>query len=238
MNMGKQANYYPSESIGHTVSLRKRLLAWLSEWRWMDEDESTEEGGGEGKAWSLALLVLLIVTAYSLVYLSLFWQGFSEESAFASGDAKFVYRPYYSSRSVLWEPLIGGGFPVMADPQVMNFYPLAVGFRAISNSWPWFVMCAYVLASSFTLGYVYRLTKKRYCKLCWGTGFWPGGFHDFPFGSHFHYSFVLLVAIDGLVCRRAETPCRCVMGCIARILGRMLYSRGASSNCFLLSEHG
>ena len=63
-------------------------------------------------------------------------------------DIALLYFPaLYGSRS-LWDPLLFGGFPRLADPQAQLWYPLAwpVSFSRLPELWNAYFLSAYVLA--------------------------------------------------------------------------------------------
>jgi hypothetical protein len=91
-------------------------------------------------------------------------------------DAAFFYYPHYNSPLRLWDPLLMTGYPAMADPQMMNWYPLALLLRWIPGSWNAFVVLAYVLASWFMYAFVRRLTGRNFAGLVSGLIFGLCGF--------------------------------------------------------------
>jgi len=99
-----------------------------------------------------------VVSAFIVLYGAFFAPVLLGGKLLAPGDASNLSLPHlYSSRGP-WSSLIYSGFPVMADPQNLTWYPPASLFSLLPGCWNGFVLAAYVLASSFTYGYVYRLT--------------------------------------------------------------------------------
>ena len=75
-------------------------------------------------------------------------------------DGVFFYYPHYQAPVRLWDPLLMTGYPAMADPQLMSWYPPALLLRWIPGSWNAFVMLAYILASWFLYLFVRQVTGK------------------------------------------------------------------------------
>lgn len=94
----------------------------------------------------------------------------------APGDGVSLFLPNFYSRKSLWDSLLFGGFPMVGDPQVMRWYPPALFFSLIPGSWNVYIISAYVLAGSFTYGYVYTLTKSRLSALVSGIVYGMSGF--------------------------------------------------------------
>lgn len=93
----------------------------------------------------------------------------------APGDGFMFYFPNFYLGRAFWDPMVQGGFPVSADPQSMTWYPLLMLFSSL-NSWNGFVLSAYVLASSFTFGYVYSITRSRLAASFSGIAYGLSGF--------------------------------------------------------------
>lgn len=116
-----------------------------------------------------------------LFYLGLFVVFFSpvilQGRLLAIGaDALYNFLPNLYSPKVLWDPLLFAGFPMMADPESMTWYPPA--FLLSWSLWTWnlFVLGAYVAACSFTYGYVYALNRSWLAALFSGTVYGLSGF--------------------------------------------------------------
>jgi len=117
------------------------------------------------------------VLFYSLLYLIFFSPAILRGTLLAVGvDAQNLYLPNFYSQKVTWDILLFGGFPMMADPQVMTWYPPAFILSLLPGTWNLFVIFAYVAASSFTYGYVHRLTGSRIAGLLSGIVYGMSGF--------------------------------------------------------------
>ena len=86
-----------------------------------------------------------------------------------------LYLHFYSVRT-LWTDSLLSGFPVAANPIVQTWYPISLLFSLIPNSWNWFVVSAYVLASCFSYGYVYTLTNSNLAATIGGIIYGMSGF--------------------------------------------------------------
>jgi hypothetical protein len=117
-----------------------------------------------------------IVAFFAALYVAFFAPVLFSDRLLAPGDACFVSYPHFYTGRALWSPYIFAGFPVMGDPQTMMWYPPALLFSLVPNSWNAFVISAYVLASSFAYGYVNRLTGSRFAGLLGGIVFGMSGF--------------------------------------------------------------
>ena len=100
----------------------------------------------------------------------------------APGDGLVFYYPHYHSPVQLWDPLLMTGYPAMADPQLMNWYPLALLFRLIPGSWNAFVVLAYILASWFMYLFVRQVTGRDFAGLVSGLIFGLCGFMNAHLG--------------------------------------------------------
>lgn len=124
----------------------------------------------------LLIPALAILAFFTSLYVAFFAPVLFTDRLLAPGDACFVSYPHFYTGRALWSPYIFGGFPVMGDPQTMMWYPPALLFSLIPNSWNAFVISAYVLASSFAYGYVSRLTGSRFAGLIGGIVYGMSGF--------------------------------------------------------------
>jgi hypothetical protein len=97
-------------------------------------------------------------------------------------DATLFYYPHYHSPIRLWDPLLMTGYPSMADPQLMNWYPPALLLRLIPGSWNAFVMLGYFLASWFLYLFVRQATGKDFAGLMSGLIFGLCGFMNAHLG--------------------------------------------------------
>lgn len=76
----------------------------------------------------------------------------------------------------LWTNFVWGGFPAAADPQWESWYPLSRFCSLLPHGFNVFMVSAYVLAASFTYGYVFTLTGSRLAGLIGGIAFGMSGF--------------------------------------------------------------
>jgi Bacterial membrane protein YfhO len=104
---------------------------------------------------------LLVVLFYSLLFTLFFSPVLFTGSLLAPGDGLLYHVAYFESKKVFWDTLLGGGFPMTADPQVMAWYPPSLILSWLPGAWNIFVLSAYVMASCFTYGYVYALTNSK-----------------------------------------------------------------------------
>lgn len=112
----------------------------------------------QASSWRHAVFV---VVAFTLVYAAFFGTVIFTGRLLIPGDAGVYYFPTLYSARTLWETNFWGGFPVAADQQTMTWYPLAWLFSLAPALWNLFNISAYLMASCFTYGYVYTLTRSR-----------------------------------------------------------------------------
>lgn len=121
--------------------------------------------------------VVLVVISYALLFFAFFSPVLYAGSLLAAGgDGLYIYLPNYYSSKVLWDTLLFSGFPMMADPQVLSWYPPAFLLSQLPGTWNVFILLAYVAASAFTYGYVHTLTASRLAALFSGIVFGLSGF--------------------------------------------------------------
>ncbi|HEU4477878.1 MAG TPA: YfhO family protein [Pyrinomonadaceae bacterium] len=114
---------------------------------------------------------------YALLYLIYFSPVIFRGTLLAVGlDAQNLYLPNFYSQKVSWDIFIFGGFPLMADPQVMTWYPPALILSQLPGTWNIFIIVAYIAASSLTYGYVHRLTGSKVAGLFSGIVYGMSGF--------------------------------------------------------------
>jgi Bacterial membrane protein YfhO. len=118
---------------------------------------------------------LFVLLSFCALYLCFFSPALVSGHILAPGDALLYYLPILYSPRTAWDPMILSGFPTMADPQVMAWYPLAMVFSYI-KSFNGFLLSAYVLASCFCYGYLYALTKSRLAAAVAGISYGMCGF--------------------------------------------------------------
>lgn len=150
-----------------------------------------------------------VVLLYAVLYAAFFSPVLFTGRLLAPGDASFVSLPHFFTPPALWSPLVFSGFPVMGDPQTLAWYPPARLFAWL-GSFNGFVLSAYVLASAFTYGYVYRLTGSRVAAVVGGTVYGMSGFFMAHLGHtniiHSAAWMPLLVWSLEELCRRVSLP--------------------------------
>jgi hypothetical protein len=99
-----------------------------------------------------------ILVGFSILFLIFFSPVWAGGRLLAPGDGFLYHFPHYYAPTTLWDPNLATGFPNMADPQTMMWYPPAALLSSIPGSWNLFVISAYILASWFTCLYVRQLT--------------------------------------------------------------------------------
>lgn len=119
---------------------------------------------------------LSVILIYTAIYLIFFSPVLFSNNLLAPGDGFTYYLPAFYSARTLWTELILSGFPLAADPQIQTWYPLSLFFSLIPDSWNAFVVSAYVLASSFSYGYVLTITHSRLAALISGIIYGMSGF--------------------------------------------------------------
>ena len=102
-----------------------------------------------------------VVVAYALFFILFFAPVLFSARVLAPGDGISYFLPSYYARTLFWDTYIWGGFPAVADAPRMFWYPPALLFSLLPHSWHLFLLSAYVLASSFTYGFVFNLTRSR-----------------------------------------------------------------------------
>ena len=121
---------------------------------------------------ALVWVPLGYLAAFSLLFAPALLDG----RLLAPGDGLTYYLPAWSRLQSLppsaWEPRVFAGFPIFGDPQAMAWYPPAW----LGIGWNGFVIAAYVLASSFTHGYVRSLTGSHFGAAASGLIFGGSGF--------------------------------------------------------------
>jgi hypothetical protein len=125
-----------------------------------------------------AFFVLLFFSILFTIFFSpvLFYDSLLTPQGPGLGDGLLYHLTFFQSHKVLWDPLLATGYPMMADPQVMTWYPPSVLLSLIPGAWNAFVVSAYVMAGCFTYGYVYTLTESRLSSLVSGITYSMCGF--------------------------------------------------------------
>jgi len=96
----------------------------------------------------------------------------------SGGDAYLYHYPAVFGSRALWDPLLFGGYPRFADPQMMTWYPLALPLSLTGWEWLWnpFLLAPYVLGSCFAYGLLWRLTRSALGSAVAGLVFGLSGF--------------------------------------------------------------
>jgi hypothetical protein len=142
-------------------------------------------------------------------------------------DAAFFYYPHYNSPLRLWDPLLMTGYPAMADPQMVNWYPLALLLRWIPGSWNVFVVLAYVLASWFMYAFVRKLTGRDFAGLVSGLIFGLCGFMN----VHLQHTTIVHTALW------IPAILLCVERLAERVQWRWVLLGGLATGTFVLAGH-
>ena len=119
---------------------------------------------------------LSVLLFYSLLFTVFFAPVIFRGLLLAPADGLSYHLAFFQSRKVFWDGLLASGFPMTADPQVMAWYPPAMIFSLLPAGWNLFVISAYVMASCFTYGYVYKLTNSKLASLLSGMVYGLCGF--------------------------------------------------------------
>jgi hypothetical protein len=123
----------------------------------------------------VAFHCLGVLAFYTLFFCVFFSPILLSNRLLAPGDGFIQSVPAFYAPLTLWTDLLLAGYPAAADPTVQSWYPLRFIFAQF-HAWNGFVISAYVLASCFTYGYVYTLTKSRLAGLASGLIYSTSGF--------------------------------------------------------------
>jgi hypothetical protein len=111
---------------------------------------------------------------FSLLFFLFFLPNIYNQRFLAPGDSFLQSIPSFKWGFDLWNQYVFSGFPQFADPQAMMWYPLRILLKPLSFNA--FIIIAYVLAGSFTYGYLYKLTSKISVSLFAGITYSMSGF--------------------------------------------------------------
>jgi hypothetical protein len=114
--------------------------------------------------------------SFSVLYVLFFSPVLFSDRLLAPSDGLNHYLPNFSPNLSLWTDLLFGGFPIAADPQAQSWYPLVRLLVLFPGGWNVHVLSAFVLASSFTYGYVHALTHSRLAAVVGGLTFGMSGY--------------------------------------------------------------
>jgi Bacterial membrane protein YfhO len=147
-----------------------------------------------------------IVVLYSAFYTAFFLIALLQGRVLAPGDGFVFYGPAFYGERALWTTDLFSGFPVAADPQSMTWYPVAWFFGLFPGSLSWFVISAYVLASTFTYAYLQTLTGSRFASAIGGLTYGASGFFFLRTG---HVSLIHVAAWLPAIIWTTENLMRC-----------------------------
>ncbi len=120
---------------------------------------------------------LFVILFYSLLFLTFFSPVvFGGRLLALGGDGLYIYLPNFYSSKVWWDTTTFAGFPMMADPEAATWYPPAALLSLLPGTWNVFIILAYVAASSFMYGYLFKITGSRLAALVSGIVFGLSGF--------------------------------------------------------------
>ncbi len=118
----------------------------------------------------------LVTLFFVAIFTTLFFPILLSDRLLANGDALLYYLPAFVSPRTLWTTALYGGYPIAADPQAESWYPVGFLFLHRRELWNLFVLSAYVLAGSFTYGYIYSLTDSPLAAAGGGIAYSMSGF--------------------------------------------------------------
>ena len=118
-----------------------------------------------------------VILFFSLLFVTFFSPVvFGDRILAIGGDGLYIHLPNFYSSKVLWDTMTFGGFPMMADPEAATWYPPAALLSLLPGTWNVFMILAYVAASSFMYGYLFKITESRLAALVSGIVFGLSGF--------------------------------------------------------------
>jgi Bacterial membrane protein YfhO len=120
---------------------------------------------------------LAVLVGFAVLYIFFFAPVIFSDRLLAPGDGIIYFVPNFAAARVFWDTTIWGGFPAVGDAQLMLWYPPALlcSLFGAAGYQP-FVLAAYVLASSFTYGYVFTVTQSRVAAAASGCIYGLGAF--------------------------------------------------------------
>lgn len=112
---------------------------------------------------------LIVFAGFVLLYTLFFAPVLFSGRLLAPGDGIIYFLPNFASHRVFWDPSIWGGFPAVGDSQLMLWYPPAIFFSLFgaAGHQP-FLLTGFALASSFTYGYTFSLTRSHLAAIVGG----------------------------------------------------------------------
>lgn len=126
--------------------------------------------------WPQVRAATVVVAFYALFFTLFFAPVLAAGKLLAPGDGLNFHVPFFYAGRTLWQPLLWGGYPLAADPQVMTWYPVAALFSLVPRSYNAFVVSAYVIAAAGAHGYARALTRSGFAGLVCGLTYSLSGF--------------------------------------------------------------
>jgi hypothetical protein len=105
---------------------------------------------------------------YSLFYLAFFARSLTGVNEIAPGDALDFGLATFLSPTTVWTDAMYSGYPILADPQALAWYPVFHVMRALGCSWTLFEIAGYVIASTTAFLLVRRVTHSTIAGLFGG----------------------------------------------------------------------
>ena len=121
------------------------------------------------------LHALLVVCLFAFLCAGVFSPLLLAGRSLVVHETLLQFWPAFFGERTTWTTRLFSGYPLMGDPQTMMWYPLSLVFSYF-GWWNAFVLTAYVLAGSFTYGYLYSLTSSRFAAFAGGTLYSLSGF--------------------------------------------------------------
>ena len=146
-----------------------------------------------------AVLVFLAYTAFYTVFFGPVVLGGRLLAVTTPTPTCITIPAVFGGRS-LWDPLLFGGYPRLADPQQMLWYPLALPLSLTGCEWLWnpFILSSFILASCFTHGLIRRVKGSTLAATVSGLTFGLSGFLFAPHHARVHQPRVGLAAADAV----------------------------------------
>ena len=122
---------------------------------------------------------------YTAFYTAFFLKSLLSGDYIAPGDSLDFGVAAYLSAPALWTGSIYSGYPILADPQSLSWYPLLHAFRAIGANWNAFIIAPYVIASTACFLLVRRITGSNLAGAFSGCAY---GFSGVMLGHIWHFN--------------------------------------------------
>jgi len=120
---------------------------------------------------------LVVLAGFTFLYLVFFAPVLFSNRLLAPGDGMVYFLPNFASPRVFWDTAIWGGFPAVGDSQLMLWYPPAIIFSLFgARGYQPFLVTGFVLASVFTYGYVFSITRSYLAATVSGCVYGLSGF--------------------------------------------------------------